>query len=120
MKRWCRSFRCAVAGLTYLLRTQPNARFHAAASVAVMALAAALRLGLHDWCWLTLAQAMVWSAEAMNTAIECLADHVSTERRPLIGHAKDTAAAAVVCAAAGAAVIGVLVLGPPLWAALPK
>ena len=120
MKRWLRSARCACAGLAYMLGTQPNARLHLVATVLVIAVAAWLRVSLNDWRWLALAMAMVWSAEAMNTAIECLADRISTERNSWIGHAKDTAAGAVLCAAIGAAVIGLLVLGPPLVATLGK
>lgn len=120
MRARLRSLRCAFAGLAYLVRTQPNARIHAVASVVVIALGALLRLGVHDWCWLVAAMTMVWSAEAINTALECLADFVTSEQCPLIGHAKDAGAASVLCAAAGASVIGLLVLGPPLWAALVK
>ena len=53
-------------------------------------------------------------AEAFNTALELLADQASPEWRPDIGRAKDLSAAAVLIAALGAAIIGVLVLGPPL------
>ena len=118
MKRWIRSAHCAWAGLCYMLRTQRNARIHGVASVLVIALAAWLRVNASDWRWLILAMVMVWSVEAMNTAIECLADRISSERNARIGHAKDAAAGAVLCAAFGAALIGLLVLGPPLLAAL--
>ena len=120
MRRWFQSMGCALAGLAYMLRSQPNARIHAAASVAVIVLAVFLRLGRGDWCLLVPAIAMVWCAEAMNTALECLADRITKEHNSLIGHAKDAGAAAVLCAAVGAAVIGLLVLGPPLWAVLAK
>ncbi len=120
MRKWRKAVRYALAGLAYLLRTQRNARIHAVVSVAVVALGAGLRLGAHDWCWLVVAMTVVWSTEAVNTALECLGDFISSEHCPLIGHAKDAGAAAVLCAAAGASVIGLLVLGPPLWAALAK
>ena len=120
MRRRIQSLGYAFAGLAYLLKNEVNARIHAAASIIVIALGAFLHLGAHDWCWLVAAMTMVWSAEAMNTALECLADFVSSEQCPMIGHAKDVAAASVLCAAIGASVIGLLVLGPPLWAALAK
>lgn len=65
-----------------------------------------------DWLWIVLAIGWVWMAEAFNTAIERLADRVSTERDPQIGIVKDLAAAGVLVSAIGAGVIGVLVLGP--------
>jgi diacylglycerol kinase len=108
------SFRYACAGLGTLLRTQHNAWLHAAATVLVIALGAYLHLVVADWLWLLLALVLVWMAEAFNTALELLADAVTRDHHPLIGQAKDVAAAAVLIAALGALMIGVLVLGPPL------
>jgi diacylglycerol kinase (ATP) len=54
----------------------------------------------------------------MNTALEVLADAVAPDPHPLVGRAKDAAAGAVLVAALGAAAIGLLVLGPRLWALL--
>jgi diacylglycerol kinase (ATP) len=62
----------------------------------------------------TAAIILVWSAEAFNTALEELADALHPERDPGIGRAKDVAAAAVLIAALGAAVIGMLVFVPHL------
>jgi diacylglycerol kinase len=52
---------------------------------------------------------MVWMAEALNTAIEFLADEVSLERRERIGKAKDVAAGGVLITAIVAIVIATLV-----------
>jgi diacylglycerol kinase len=82
--------------------------------VAVVALGLWLDLSRGDWCWLVVAIAMVLAAECMNTALESLADAALPEPHPLVGRAKDAAAGAVLCAALGAAGIGLLVLGPPL------
>jgi diacylglycerol kinase (ATP) len=112
------SFRYAWAGLGTLLRTQHNAWIHAAATLLVVAAALYFGLNAYEWLWLVLAMALVWMAEAFNTALELLADAVTRERHPLVGRAKDVAAAAVLIAALAALVIGVLVLGPHLWHAL--
>ena len=56
----------------------------------------------------------VWSAEALNTALEFLADAAKPEYHPLVKKAKDVAAGAVLIAALGAAVIGALVFIPAL------
>jgi diacylglycerol kinase (ATP) len=112
-----RSFPHAWRGLTFMLRSQPNARIHLLATLAVCGAGIALGVGREDWLWLTLAVVLVWSAEALNTALEQLADAVHPERHPGIGRAKDVAAAAVFLSALGAAVIGVLVFGPHLLAA---
>lgn len=110
-----RSFAHAGRGLAWLLASQPNARIHTAMTVAALALAAALGLDAGGWCWIVLAVALVWIAEGLNTALEALADAVAPEHDPAVGRAKDVAAAAVLVAAVAAAVIGLLVLGPPLW-----
>lgn len=112
LRQRLQSFRYAAAGLRTLLRTQHNAWIHAVATVVVIALGAYFRLAAHEWLWLVLAMTLVWTAEAFNTALELLADAVTRERHPLIGQAKDVAAAAVLLSALGALVIGLLVLGP--------
>lgn len=111
-----RSFRHAGAGIVATFSTQPNAKIHALASVAVVALGLWLDVSRGDWCWLILAIALVFAAECMNTALESLADATSPELHPLVGRAKDAAAGAVLCTAIGAAAIGLLVLGRPLLA----
>ena len=109
------SFRYALAGLRTLLLTQHNAWLHAAATAAVVATGLVLGLSRAEWCWLVLAMTLVWMAEALNTALEFLADAVTQEFHPLILQAKDVAAAAVLIAAIGALLIGLLVFGPHLW-----
>lgn len=115
-----RSFRHAGAGVVATLRTEANAKIHATMTVLVIALGAFLQVSRADWCWLSLAIAMVWAAECLNTALESLADATAPDPHPLVGRAKDAAAGAVLCAAAGASVIGLLVLGPPLLAWLVR
>jgi diacylglycerol kinase len=112
------SFRHAFAGWAGVLRTQPNARLHAAATAAVIALAAWLRLGRTEWAVLALTVGLVWVAECANTAVEAVVDLASPGLHPLARAAKDGAAAAVLVAAVVAVAVGLLLLGPPLWARL--
>jgi diacylglycerol kinase (ATP) len=65
-----------------------------------------------------LAIALVWVAEAFNSALEALADAVHPNRDPRVGRSKDLAAGAVLVAAIASAVIGALVFGPRLVARL--
>jgi diacylglycerol kinase len=109
------SFFCAFTGIAILLRTQRNARLHAAATALVIIAGVALNITRTDWCWLVLAISSVLTAEAFNTALEALADRITTEQDEAIRIAKDLAAGAVLLATFGACVIGLLVLGPPLW-----
>ena len=113
-RRRRRSFGHALRGGRTLVATQPNARVHAAATVAVAALGVALGIDRLEWVAVAVAMAMVWLAEALNTAVEFLADEVTLERRERIGQAKDVAAFGVLAAAVGAATVGVLVFAPRL------
>jgi diacylglycerol kinase len=112
-----RSFVHAGRGVV-LLCHEPNARIHLLVAVLVIALGVWARISLSDWALLVLAMALVLTAEALNTALEHLADAAIPREHPLVGSAKDLAAGAVLLAAVGAAVIGLLVLGPPVFHAL--
>ena len=107
-----RSVRHAIRGIAVVLRTQRNARIHLAATVIVIGAGLAFGLDVSEWLWIAVAITIVWAAEGFNTALELVADAVSPEPHPGIGRAKDVAAGAVLIAAVGAAVIGILVLGP--------
>jgi diacylglycerol kinase (ATP) len=60
----------------------------------------------------------VWTAEALNTALELLGDAAAPDPHPLVGQAKDVAAGAVLISAIGAVVIGALVFAPYVGGAL--
>jgi diacylglycerol kinase len=107
-----RSFKFAIAGIWTMLKTQHNAWVHAFATVVVVATGFFFGVSTSEWCWLVLAIMAVWIAEALNTAFEFLADAASPGFHPLVKHAKDVAAGAVLIAAIGSLIIGVLVLGP--------
>jgi diacylglycerol kinase len=109
-----RSVRFALQGIATMVRSQQNAWIHAAATVAVVALGAFLGLSAGEWCWIVLAIVAVWTAEALNTALEFLTDVASPDFHPVAGKAKDVAAGAVLLSAIGAVAIGLLVFGPHL------
>ena len=111
-----RSVRHAASGIRLMLVSQHNAWVHAAATVAVTALGLTLGIDRFEWCWLTIACVAVWTAEGLNTAFELLCDVASPQFHPAVKSAKDVAAGAVLIAAIGAAVIGLLVLAPHCFA----
>ena len=108
------SFGPALRGLAWMLRTQHNARIHAAATVAVLAAGVGFGVTRLEWIALLLAVAIVWAAEALNSAVETVCDVVSPEHDEAIGRAKDVAAGAVLAAAIGAASVGLVVFVPHL------
>jgi diacylglycerol kinase (ATP) len=110
-----RSFKYALQGLADMFRTQPNARFHLAASVAVVVAGVLLEISRMEWLAAVLCMALVLALEAVNTALEYLTDLVSPEYHPLAGKVKDAAAGAVLVATIGAAVVGTVIFLPKLW-----
>jgi len=53
--------------------------------------------------------------ELLNTAIEALVDVASPVPHPLAKIAKDTAAGAILVAAAGSAIVGLIIFLPRCW-----
>ena len=85
---------------------------HVIAAVAVVGLAAVLRVSAVEWCLLAGAIAAVLAAEVFNSALESIARAFGPERNPRIRDALDMASAAVLVAALGAVAVGLGVFGP--------
>lgn len=110
-----RSVRCAGRGWAWAWRRQPNLRLETALG--------ALALGLALWADAPLVPVLlccglVLGAELLNSALEALVDLASPDTHDLAGTAKDLAAGAVLASAVTAALVGVTVLGPAVWARL--
>ena len=112
--RW-QGVKYAVRGVAVVLRTQHNAWLHAIATGVVLAAGFSVGLSRLEWCAIVLAMMAVWTAEALNTAIEIVVDLASPDVHPLAGRAKDVAAGAVLISACGAVVVGILVFAPHLF-----
>jgi diacylglycerol kinase len=110
-----RSFRHAFAGLDYALRTQPNTWIHTVFSLAVIIVCIWLQLTPRDWAIIVVAITLVWAAELFNTSIEAIVDLASPNHHPHAKAGKDAAAGAVLVTAIGAILVGLLIIGPPLW-----
>jgi diacylglycerol kinase (ATP) len=110
-----RSFRAAFAGWWYVIRTQRNAWIHALATACTVVMAFWLKIPRQEWAVLILTIAMVWIAEFLNTALEAVVDLASPQRHPLAKVGKDVGAAAVLIAAMSSVIIGLIILGPPLY-----
>ncbi len=109
------SLAAARSGVRHAWVSQPHFRLEVAAAAAAIALALVLGAGLVA---VLLASALVLVAEAVNTSVEALVDLLAPEHRPLAGIAKDAAAGAVLIAAVFAVLVGLVAMGPALWARL--
>jgi diacylglycerol kinase len=112
LKKRIHSFKYAFAGLADLFRSQPNARIHLVFTILVLLLGGYFKISTTEWSLLLICISLVLSMEALNTAIEHLTDLVSPDYHPLAGKAKDVAAAAVLLAAFGAIIVGLIVFLP--------
>lgn len=111
-----RSFRFAVRGVIDLFRYENNARFHLIAALAVIAAGFFFQISTTEWALVIVQVSLVLAAEAFNTALEKLADTVSTEYHPFIKATKDIAAGGVLIVAISAIVVGFLIFLPKLMA----
>jgi diacylglycerol kinase len=109
------AFGHAFRGWGHVLRTQHNAWIHSVIATAVIAVGLWVRIPARDWAIIVLTIAMVFTAEFINTAIEAVVDLASPVHHPLAKVGKDVGAGAVLVAAMAGVVIGLLILGPPLW-----
>ena len=102
----------ALKGLGFVLKRQHNTWLHLTATVAVILLASFLQVRLEDWRWLIVVMAMVWTAEAVNTAIAHVSSVVPPDYAEAAGRARDIAAGAVLVCVIAAIVTGFLTMWP--------
>ncbi|HEY0741061.1 MAG TPA: diacylglycerol kinase family protein [Chryseosolibacter sp.] len=115
IKKHIHSYKYALRGIWLAFRYEANMAFHLAGAMVVLILNYTLEISRTDWIITLMLIGVVWMAEIFNTAIEKLADRVTKEHDPLIAHAKDLAAGAVLIICIIAAVSGVIIYYPYLF-----
>ncbi len=108
------SFHYAAIGIVQAFRSERNIRIHMFIALCLAVLSRPLGLSAIEAVVVALAATMVIVAEMINTALEHLVDLVSAEYHPLAAKVKNIAAGAVLTAAFGAAIVGIVILGPHL------
>jgi len=91
-------------------------RIHLVVGAAAIALGVFLGMGWVQWAVLALTMGFVLVAEMFNTVAEAALDAATPYYHPLVRVAKDVAAGAVLCTAVVSVCVGLLIMGPPLWA----
>lgn len=107
-----RSFVYAWRGIRMLIYGEHNARIHCCVAVLVVIAGFALGISAWEWCAVALCIGGVLAAEAFNSAIEALADRITTEKDEKIGKAKDIAAGGVLLFVMGSVVTGLIIFIP--------
>lgn len=115
VRRRLNSFSYAFKGIHHFFKTQHNSWIHATASVITVILGVMCELTAVEWCVIIFCNAIVFTAEMLNTAIEWTIDLVSPAYNPLAGKIKDLAAAGVLMSAAGAAIVGLIIFLPKIF-----
>ena len=105
----------AWTGLVFTIRTQRNAKIHVFAGSLALVMAAWLGLERNDWGVLVLTIGAVLAGETINTTVEAIVDLLSPEWHERAKIAKDVSAGAVLILSLTAVIVGLLILGPPLW-----
>lgn len=105
----------ALAGVRHALHSQRNLRIHVTVAAAVVIAGIVLRISRTEWAVVVTLVALVIGLELLNTAIEALVDVASPVPHPLAKIAKDTAAGAILVAAAGSAIVGLIIFLPRFW-----
>jgi diacylglycerol kinase len=114
MNNLIKRFGFAWNGLKIVASGQQNFRIHILAAMAAMGAGFILRLTSTEWCLIIVAIFLVMAMESMNTAVEKMVDFISPGYHEQAGQVKDIAAAAVLLAAIGAAVTGMIIFLPKI------
>ena len=117
LRRLRAAFGVAFTGIFTVWQTSGNFRLEVASGVCALLLSLLLKTGVVPVLILC---ALVLSLELLNSGLEAAVDLASPELHPLAKDAKDAGAGAVLIAALISAVVGVWLLGPPLWAVAVK
>ena len=109
-----KSFVYALRGIGLLCRHEHNAWIHLFATCCVLVAGVYFHLSTSEWVAVLFAIGLVLAAEAFNSAIEVLANHVTSSYSKAIRNTKDLAAGAVLLTAITALIIGLLIFIPKL------
>lgn len=122
-----RSFGYAFRGFWRFVREETPAPIHLIAIAAVVIMGFWFTLSPLEWTVVVLMSAALLSAELLNSALEKLGNAITTEYNPLIGKAKDFAAAAVLVLSVAAVIIVAILFLPKIqerwkerWDASPQ
>lgn len=120
LKKWIKSTNFAIEGVLHAAKNQRHVRYHLISAALVLIISYVLGISKTDFLVISLTVITVLLAEFLNTSIEAVVDLLSPGHHHKAKVAKDVAAGAVLITAFGAAIIGYIVLAPPISKALKE
>jgi len=112
LKKSLKSFKYALMGVKILWKEENNFRIDIIFTIITISLAFFFNFSILEFILIIFVITFVLTAEALNTAIEELCDKINPDHDSHIAKIKDIAAAAVLLAAFGAFIIGLIVFIP--------
>jgi diacylglycerol kinase len=119
-RTWGEAFKNAVNGIVHAFLTQNNFRVHAVIATLVIILGFWLKVPRWEFLILTLAITIGLTIEMANTAFEKTVDLVTQKWDPKAKIAKDVSAGMMLVVAFGLAILGALILIPPILERLTR
>ena len=107
-----KSFQYAFEGVIQFFRTEHNAWLHLLATVVVFILAMVTGVSQTEAIAISIAIALVWITEMLNTCIEKIMDMLTKDYDARVKLIKDISAGAVLIAAIAALCIGMIIFIP--------
>ena len=104
----------AFNGLKILIKEEHNAWIHLVAAFCVVIAGVVFHISTIEWVVVIFCIGLVFALELMNSAIENTADLISKEQNEIIKNIKDLSAGAVLVAAIGSVVIGMIIFLPKI------
>jgi diacylglycerol kinase (ATP) len=115
IRRHTVSFKNALSGIWWALRTQPNFRVHLTLSFFALFLGFILQIPFVEMTILVFAIVLGLTSEMINTSIESMTDLITADYEKDAKIAKDVSAGMMLTAAVGAVAVAILIFLPRLW-----
>ncbi len=113
------SMEFAITGVLTAFKEERNMKKHAVSAVLVVIAGLVFQVSMVEWLFLLLAISLVIAFEIVNSAIENVVDLASGYHFSMLAkNAKDMAAGAVLFISGYAAVTGMIIFVPKIWALL--
>jgi len=114
LKQRLLSVKYALNGIKILFLEEPNAIIHLLVTVCVLIAGFVFQISNGEWIAVILCVSFVIAMEAVNSAIENIADFISPEKHETIKKVKDLAAGAVLIGAIASAIVGMIIFLPKI------